>query len=106
MAKHMGNASVTAGFSTLPPEFEPISSWGYVGYTALFNIPIVGLIFLIVFAVSGKNINRRNFARSYFCIALIVIAITVILTLVGIIPAATFTNALDQASSLVPALIR
>ena len=47
-------------------EYKPIRAIGYVGYMWLFAIPIVGLICLIVFACSNKNINRRNFARSYF----------------------------------------
>ena len=47
-------------------EYRPIRAIGYVGYMWLFLIPIIGWICLIVFACSNKNINRRNFARSYF----------------------------------------
>ena len=53
--------------------------WGYFGYELLFAIPIVGFILTIVFSFGGtKNINLRNFARSYFCyliVALIIILI-------------------------------
>lgn len=58
---------------SIPSQYEPISSWGYVGYTILFSIPFIGFILLIVFALSNDNINRRNFARSYFCTILLVV---------------------------------
>lgn len=55
-------------FSNLPEEYRPISMWGYFGYTLLFSIPCVGFIAILIFAFGGaKNINLRNFARSYFC---------------------------------------
>ena len=60
-------------------QFKPISAWGYVGYSILFSIPIIGLILLIVFALSSRNINRRSYARSYFCWLLIVIIISVLI---------------------------
>ena len=59
--------------------FRPLSPWAYVGYALLFCIPLIGQIFLIVFSFSDKNINRRNYARSYWCmliIALIIYAVT------------------------------
>ena len=62
----------------IPSSYEPISSWGYVGYQILFSIPIIGFILLVVFALSDENINRRNFARSYFCIFILAIIIGVI----------------------------
>lgn len=58
--------------------FRPLSPWAYFGYSLLFCIPLIGLIFLIVYSVNDTNINRRNYARSYFCwlvIALIMIAV-------------------------------
>ena len=67
---------------SIPEQYRPISAWGYVGYTFLFSIPLVGFILMIVFAVSNDNINRRNYARSYFCILLIAVIICVILALV------------------------
>ena len=59
-------------------QYKPLSPWAYFGLQILFSIPIVGFIFLIVFSISKGNINRRNFARSYWCVfilALIVIGI-------------------------------
>ncbi|MBQ2452876.1 MAG: hypothetical protein II497_00310 [Lachnospiraceae bacterium] len=55
----------------IPEEYKPISMWGYFGYELLFSIPCIGLIVLIVLAVSAKNVNVKNFARSYFCFLII-----------------------------------
>ncbi len=50
-----------------PEEYRPIGMWGYFGYNILFAIPIVGLILTIVFAVSARNVNLKNYARAQFC---------------------------------------
>ena len=56
--------------TNIPNEYKPISAWGYFGYNILFSIPIIGFIFLIVFSFDSSNINRRNYARSFFIIYL------------------------------------
>ena len=49
-------------------EYKPISAWGYFGYNLLFSIPLIGFIFLLIFALGGtQNINLRNYSRSFFC---------------------------------------
>lgn len=71
--------------SNLPNEYRPLSAWAYFGYNILFAIPLVGFIMLIVFAFDSSNINRRNYARSFFCtylIAFIILIIVLILFLV------------------------
>lgn len=60
-------------------QFKPISAWGYVGYTILFCIPVIGWIFWLVCAFSSKNINRRSYARSFFCHFLLYVIIFVVL---------------------------
>ena len=62
----------------LPPQYRPLSPWAYFGLNILFSVPVVGLVFLIVFAFNKSNINRRNFARSFFCLLLIVVVIGLI----------------------------
>ena len=58
--------------------FRPMSAWAYVGYSILFIIPVVGLILMIVFSLDDNHINRRNYARSYFCwLVLMLIGIVV-----------------------------
>lgn len=54
-------------------DYTPISMWGYFGYSILFLIPFIGLILVLVFSFGGThNINVRNFARSQFCVFIIV----------------------------------
>lgn len=67
----------------VPPEFRPLGAWAYFGLTILFSIPLIGLIFLIVFSFSDANINRRNFARSYFCFFLIFIILMIVAFFTG-----------------------
>ena len=63
----------------IPEEYKPISMWGYFGYQLLFAIPCIGFILLCVFAFGGtRNINLRNYSRSYFCALIIGLIITVI----------------------------
>ena len=69
----------------IPDNYKPVSAWGYVGYTILFCIPLVGFILLIVFSLSDKNINRRNYARSYWCMLLLSILIAVIIFVLSMV---------------------
>ena len=48
-------------------EFRPLSPWAYFGYSVLFTVPFIGLIVNLVFCFSSENINRRNYARSFWC---------------------------------------
>lgn len=67
----------------LPNKYKPIGAWGYFGYNILFAIPVVGIICLIVFACSGKNVNRRSYARSFFCVFILIAIFIGILAIVG-----------------------
>lgn len=58
---------------SLPEKYRPVSTWAFFGYGLLFGIPLAGLILAIVFAISDKNINRRNYARSVIIIYVIIL---------------------------------
>ena len=64
--------------------FKPLSPWAYFGMAILFSLPVVGFIFLIIFSVSDANINRRNFARSYWCIYVIIAVAAVVAVASGV----------------------
>lgn len=64
---------------TGPKEYKPLSPWAYFGLSVLYAIPVVGLVFLIIFSFNKKNINRRSFTRSYWC-GLILVAALIALT--------------------------
>ena len=63
-------------FFECPPDCIPIRPMGYILLTIIYNIPIIGLIVILVHSASYKNLNRRNFARSYL-IAIILIALII-----------------------------
>jgi len=69
--------------NNIPSNYKPLSPWAYFGYQILFTIPLVGFILLIVFSFSNENINRRNFARSYFCSLLIAVIIFIVFFALG-----------------------
>lgn len=51
----------------IPENYKPISPWTYFLLNIVFAIPLIGLIVLIVMALGGTdNINKRNYARSFF----------------------------------------
>lgn len=68
----------------IPPEYQPISMWGYFGYQLLFAIPCIGFIILCIFAFGGtSNVNLKNFARSYFCLFIIGLVIGLIFVMLA-----------------------
>lgn len=68
--------------SKIPSEYKPISMWGYFGYEILFSIPLIGWILLIWKALSAKNKNLKNFARSYFCLLIIALVEFILLFII------------------------
>lgn len=70
--------------NTIPNEYRPLSAWPYFGYNILFAIPLVGFIMLIVFAFDSSNINRRNYARSFFCAYLVAIIILIVVLILAL----------------------
>lgn len=65
-------------------DYKPLGMWSYFGYDILFMIPFVGIILLIVFSVGGtSNINLRNYARSKFCLIIILSVIILLLIMLS-----------------------
>ena len=69
----------------IPVQYQPLSAWAYFGYKILFSIPIIGLICLIIFSFSDDNINRKNYARSYFCIYALLAFVLLIALICGLV---------------------
>lgn len=80
----------------LPAKYRPLGAWAYFGYSLLFSIPLVGFILLIVFSFSDDNINRRNFARSYWCALIVALILFVIMFIFAAIFGFAFTSAVTQ----------
>ena len=60
-----------------------ITPWGYIGYSILFAIPVVGLICVLVFSFSSNYPCRKNYARSILIMYIIGIIIVVIAMAMG-----------------------
>ncbi len=84
----------------LPEKYRPLGAWTYFGYSLLFMIPLIGWIFLFVFAFNSNNIVRRSFARSYFCQWLLAGILITIFTVVAIVAGSAF---LTWLQGLIPA---
>ena len=71
-------------------DYTPIGMWGYFGYQILFAIPILGFILILIFSFGGtRNINLRNYARSTFCLFIVIAALAFVVLLVGLMIALT-----------------
>ena len=58
----------------LPEAYRPLSPWAYFGLS----------IFLIAHAVASRNINKRNYARSFFCIYILAAILILLLSFAGL----------------------
>lgn len=67
----------------IPPEYKPMSPWAYFGWSLLYSIPFVGFVLLIVMSFAPRNKNHKNFTRSYWCGALIILGIAVVTLLLA-----------------------
>ena len=83
----------------IPEEYKPLSPWAYFGYNLLFMIPIVGIIMIFIFAFNNKNINRRNYARSFFCSFLIGAIAGIVGIIITISLSAIVMNSSDTINS-------
>ncbi len=70
--------------NNIPAEYKPISMWGYFGYEILFSIPVIGFICLIIMSFAPSNKNVKNFARSYFCLFIISLVLTIVLVAIAL----------------------
>ena len=92
--------------------FKPISAWGYVGYSILWSIPVIGWIILLCSAIGAKNKNVKNFARYPLCVLLLSLIIGVVagiagvvLNMLGIVDFAEIANQITEIANQIIALI-
>lgn len=70
--------------NNIPEYYQPIGMWGYFLYEILFSIPIVGFILEIIFAITAKNKNLKNFAIALLIMQIIFWIVIIILFASGI----------------------
>ncbi len=78
---------------TIPPEYKPLTAWQYFGLQILFAIPVVGFVFLIVFSFNSSNLNRRSFARSYWCALFIAVGAALLALIIGMVAGVSLLDA-------------
>ncbi len=75
-----------AEIKRLPRKYRPLGAIGYILYSILYIIPVIGQIVLICHALNGNKICRRSFARAFACVlaaAITVIGVLLILNAVN-----------------------
>jgi ABC-type sugar transport system permease subunit len=73
------------------PQDRPLSVGDWIITLVILAIPLVGLLFLLYWALSSdSNLNRKN-----FCVAYIVIQIAIILIVVAVFAVLMFMGALS-----------
>lgn len=65
------------------PNKNTLSAWAFFGYSILFVVPVLGLIFNLIFCFNSSNLTRRSFARSYWCWYIIVAIAAIIIVASG-----------------------
>ena len=87
----------------LPSQFRVLSPWAYFGLQILYSVPVVGFIFLLIHTFSDGNLNRRSFARSYWCSLLILGGAALIVAVLCVLLGLFFT---PVSVTEIPAMIR
>lgn len=80
----------------IPIAYKPLGAWMYFALSLLFSVPIVGLVFLIIFSLDDSNLNRRNFARSYWCSMIVGVGIFILLMIFLLVFGFTFADAFSE----------
>ncbi len=67
--------------SSLPSKTDVMSVGSYVGTILLSMIPIVGFILLLIWSFGNDaNLNKRNFARAWLIVQIIITVISAVLS--------------------------
>ena len=78
----------------VPEHLQPLSPWYYFLINFVYSIPLFGQIILIVHAVAAANVNRKNYARSFFCFLALILIVSVVFAATGLL--ASFWEALKN----------
>lgn len=82
----------------LPSQFRVLSPWAYFGLQILYGIPVVGFIFLLIHTFSSANLNRRSFARSYWCALILVALVAIVVAVIAVTTGLLLTPVQDFSS--------
>ena len=78
--------------------YAVVSTGGWFGTILLFCLPLIGLIFCIVFACGGtKNLNKRNMAKAFLIFMIIGLVIGGLLVVLSLILGNWLQNLFQEA---------
>jgi cytochrome bd-type quinol oxidase subunit 2 len=83
------SASQVLNMSAVHPNVEvskenkPFSTGSAIGYIILSSIPVVGFIALLIFAIGGKNKNRKSMSRAILILGILCVILTAVAVLVS-----------------------
>lgn len=73
-----------AGAAVLQDDTPPLTTGGFFWSMLLMSLPVIGIIFTIVWACGGcKNLNRRNLSRAMLIWWAIAIVLLIVLGVIG-----------------------
>ena len=72
---------MSAGEVAPPPgsKYATISTLGYIGYSILFALPLLGPLVALIMAFAAKKLNVRNYARAMLIFMIVALVISIIL---------------------------
>ncbi|MBR6736853.1 MAG: hypothetical protein IKL82_00610 [Clostridia bacterium] len=84
-------------YNEIDSSLKPLSPWAYFGWSIVYSIPVVGIIALLINALTATNINCKNYARSFFCAFIIIVVLIIFLSVVAGPYLAYFIEAIVEA---------
>lgn len=72
---------------------KPIRAWGYVGFSFLYLIPVVGQLIWLYNVLFAGNRNVKNHARSYLCMFLVLLLVVIVAA--AVLAAGSFFELID-----------
>lgn len=72
---------------------KPIRAWGYVGFSFLYAIPVIGWLVWLFNALFASNRNVKNHARSYLCMLLVLLLVLIVAA--AVLAAGSFFELID-----------
>lgn len=76
-------------------DYSPLGMWAYFGLSILFGMPMIGFILAIVLSFAPRNVNLRNYSRSFFCVYIIAFVLSVFAFILAIGLSGSLDSVLD-----------
>lgn len=99
-ASELLNKSATNTSDEISKENKPFSTGSAIGYIILSCIPVVGFIALLIFAIAGKNKNRKSMSRAILILWIVCTILVAAAVIVAILVLKPFVTDVADAESV------